>query len=112
MPKLHTIEAEVHKQLEKGYRVKVLVLDLGFYINGMVVFPPNNEHKEWAVYPPKLHAGFGNYVAIIEFDKKQFLWIEIFEACVDAVKLRMSDTIDVVITDIPDDPITLADIPF
>jgi hypothetical protein len=112
MPKVFSVEAQVHKPLEKGYRVKVSVLDLGIYINGFVVFPPNEEHKNWAVYPPKQHGGFGNYIPIVEFDKKLTLWSEIYEACVDVVKLFLSNGQDVVITDIPDGPITLDDIPF
>lgn len=110
MHKLHNIEAQVHKPLEKGYRVKVSILDLGIYINGCVVFPPNGEHTNWAVYPPKQQV-FGNYIPIVEFNKKLTLWQEIFDTCVDEVKLYLSESKDVVIRDIPDGPITLDDIP-
>lgn len=111
--KAFNIEAVVHKELSFGYRVKVSILDLGIYINGMVVFPPNEEHDYWTVKPPAMRAGRGKYVYIIEFNKKLPLWEEIFDACVDAVKLEKSYDKDVVITDFDEDaPINLDDIPF
>jgi hypothetical protein len=107
------IEATVHKELSLGYRVKVSILDLGLYINGMVVFPPNEEHEHWAVYPPSMRAGRGKYAYITEFNKKLPLWDEVFDACVDAVKIRQSDDKDVVIADFDENaPITIGDIPF
>ena len=113
MPKLYSIEAQVHKPIPQGYRVKVSVLDLGMYINGMVVMPPNEGH-EWTVYPPSQRAGRGKYSYIVEFNKKLPLWEEIYDACVDAVKLEMSyDKKDVVITDFDEnEPINLDAIPF
>jgi hypothetical protein len=39
MAKSFTIETQVHKPIPQGYRVKVSVLDIGMYINGMVVMP-------------------------------------------------------------------------
>jgi len=89
MTKVHSIAAEVHKPIGAGFRVKVFVLDLGMYINGMMVFPPDGEH-EWSVYPPALRV-FGNYKYMIEFNKKMALWTEIYEASVDAVKLWQSN---------------------
>lgn len=113
MAKSFTIEAQVHMSIPQGYRVKVSVLDIGMYINGMVVMPPS-EDKDWAVYPPSQRAGRGKYSYIVEFNKQFPLWDEIYDACVDAVKLEMSlDKKDVVITDFDEDaPITLDDIPF
>jgi hypothetical protein len=108
MPKLYSIEAQVHMPLEKGYRVKISILDLGLYINGARVLPPNADH-DWTVYPPQQKVGF-KYIDVIEFDHNQILWQEIFEACVDAVKLYISDNKDEVV-DVPDRPITLDDIP-
>lgn len=86
------VEAEWHMELFNkktgeffGHRVKVLVLDtdLGFYINGMVVRPPEiTKSGEWEVYTPKQ----GN-ARIIEFNGKESkLWPEIKEACIDEVK--------------------------
>ncbi len=81
------VEAEVHKPVGAGYRVKALIHDLGLYINGMMVFPPNDEHEDWAVYPPLLsRAGRGKYKYIVEFNKHTALWEEIFEACIEAVQ--------------------------
>lgn len=111
--KVYNIEAEVHKQLSFGYRVKVSVLDIGLYINGMVVFPPNKEHDYWTVKPPAMRAGRGKYSYITEFNKKLPLWEEIFDSCVDAVKLEQSYDKDRVTTVFDEDaPITLKDIPF
>jgi hypothetical protein len=89
--KLYNIEAEWHMKLKNrhgeffGHRVKVLVLDddLGFFINGMVVCPPETSKTGgWEVYTPKA----GN-ARIIEFNgKKSKLWPEIKDACIDAAK--------------------------
>ncbi len=114
MAKSFTVEAQVHRPIPQGYRVKVSVLDIGMYINGMVVMPPNEDHKDWSVYPPSQRAGRGKYAYIVEFSKQLPLWGEIYDACVDAVKLEMShEKMDVVITDFDEnEPITLEDIPF
>lgn len=85
----YEVEAEVHKPVGAGYRVKALVHDIGIYINGMMVFPPNDEN-DWAVYPPLLgRAGRGKYRYTIEFNKQYPLWNEIHEACIEAVKSEM-----------------------
>lgn len=113
MPKLHTVEASVHKQYGEAYRVKVSVLDLGIYINGMMIYPPNQDHEEWAVLTPARPAGRGKWARIVELNKKKPLWEHIYEACVDAVKLEMANVSkDVVIDDIPEGPISFDDIPF
>ena len=114
MPKAFTVEAEVHRELKQGYRVKVSILDLGVYINGMVVFQPNEDHTEWSVMTPALRSGKGKYTHVVEFNKKMPLWEEVYLQCVDAVKLHISDgrALDVVITEIDDGPINLDDIPF
>lgn len=86
----YDVAAEVHKPVGAGYRVKALVYDLGLYINGMMVFPPNDEH-DWAVYPPLLgRAGRGKYRYTVEFDKSAPLWNEIYAACIEAVELKMN----------------------
>lgn len=113
MPRLHAVEASVHKRHGEAYRVKVSILDLGLYINGMMIYPPNEDHKEWVVLTPARPAGHGRYARIIEFNKKEPLWEHIYEACVDAVKLEMADEPrDVLAGDIPDEPISFHDIPF
>ena len=122
MSKQFDVEAAVHKQINNGYRVKVSVLSLGMYINGAMVYPPNPEHPAWAVFMPAQRAGRGKYVYIIEFNKKLDLWNEVYDACIKAVELDISlqDTTsqsqhthqDVVLEDIDDKPIDLADIPF
>lgn len=113
MLRLHTVEVSVHKACKNGYRVKVSVLDLGVYINGVMVFPPDEVSDQWEVMSPSRLAGRGKYVRIIEFNKKMPLWECIYDACVEAVKLeRANEAKDIVINDIPDGPISLDDIPF
>lgn len=112
MPILHTVEASVHKQYGEGYRVKVCILDLGVYINGMMIYPPNEDHEDWAVLTPARPAGRGKYARIVEFNKKLPLWEHVYDACVNAVKLELSSVNkDVVLEDIPD-VISFDNIPF
>jgi hypothetical protein len=120
------LEAGVHTKLATGaYRVKVSLLDIGMYINGCLVYPPNEEH-DWAVYMPAQRAGRGIWKPIIEFNKKLPLWAEIYDACIQAVqvdksykeaepstpKTTKSIHKDVVLEDISEEPIDLSDIPF
>jgi hypothetical protein len=116
MPKVFTVTADVHKAIGNGYRVKVSLLDLGVYINGMVVFPPSEEHDDWSVMTPARPAGRGKYARIVEFNKKLPLWEEVYVACVDAVKadpeFNNEQVKDVVLEDIDDGPIDLSNIPF
>ena len=85
MTAMPRVTAEVHKQIEERYRVKVSIHDDGMYINGFMVFPPDEEH-EWSVYPPSLKV-FGRYIYLVEYDKSKQLWNEIFEACINAVEV-------------------------
>lgn len=117
MPKLYNVEAEVHigaNIKNGGFRVKVLVHDLGLFINGMIVYPPNEERNQadWMVLTPARPAGRGKWAHIVEFNKKLPLWEEIYDACVDAAKLEGQFSKDVVIEDIPEGPIDLSGIPF
>lgn len=100
---LHTVEASIHQSLGDGWRVKVSVLDLGMYINGMVVFPPNENHEEWMVLTPAKRAGRGRYAHIVEFNKSLPLWKHIEIACIEAGKAAILDSTDVVLTDIKSD---------
>lgn len=83
------VKAQVHKPMNKGYRVKVIVEELGLYINGMVIFPPDDDHENWSVLTPARPAGKGHYVRIVEFNKKLPLWSEIYSACIAAVELYL-----------------------
>lgn len=109
MTKIFNVEASVHKTLASGYRVKVSVIDLGMYINGMVVFQPNDDHKDWSVMTPALRSGRGKWTHVVEFDKSTALWEEIYQACVQAGKQYMSEQ-DMAPTDIPDGPVNFDDI--
>lgn len=116
MAKLNTVTAEVHKKVGKGYRVKVLMPEIGIFINGMMVYPPSEEHNYWSVYPPSHRAGRGKYAYIVEFNKKFSLWEEIYDECVDAVKVdpqyKQEQVKDVVLEDIDNEPIDYSAIPF
>lgn len=115
---VHNVTAEVHKQLPSGgFRVKVSLLDLGMYINGMVVFAPNEDKPDWYVQPPSKLAGRGRWVHIVEFNKKHDLWNDVYKECIKAVKQyiyeeEMEHPKDVVLEDIEDKPIDLSSIPF
>lgn len=91
MAKLYSVEASVHKRYGEAYRVKVSILDLGVYINGMMIYPPNEDHDGWAVLTPARPAGRGKYARIVEFNKQLPLWEHVYEACVDAVKIEMAN---------------------
>ncbi len=112
MAKLFTIEAKVHKRVPQGYRVKVSILDLGMYINGAVTQPPNKAHSDWWVFPPSQNV-YGNFITILEFDKKKPLWEELRTACIEATKQFISEE-DAGPVDIPGAPIDISyiDIPF
>jgi len=117
MTKVYTVIAEVHKPLPHGgYRVKVSLPDLGMYINGMVVFPPNEDKPDWYVQPPSKLAGRGKWVGIIEFNKKHILWTEVYVACAKAVEQYIHEddqaVQDVVLKDIDDTPVDFSAIPF
>lgn len=119
---MYNVEGEWHKQLPNGsHRVKAKILhpDLAMYINGLVVFPPDDKHPDWTVYTPKVFNA-----RIVEFANSSKLWQEIKEACIDTVKLQASydrmDDIndsqqykhDSVQEVVDDEPINLDDIPF
>jgi hypothetical protein len=107
-----------------AYRVKACIPEHGFWINGMMVYPPNVDHPEWSVNPPGIPNRKGKFV--VEFNKSFQLWLEVEEKCLEvaqeehslieyeskAVSPTSPIKKDVVIEDIPDGPITLEDIPF
>jgi hypothetical protein len=124
----YNVDAQFHQEVKTrygvAYRVKVLVPDHGFWINGMMVYPPNVDHPEWGVNPPGIPKQPGKFV--VEFNKENgTLWKEVEKKCLEVAQLHHSYTDDsanvdspktpfkkdVVITDIPDGPITLDDIP-
>lgn len=109
------VEAEVHKAVGEGFRVKALINGIGQYINGMMVYPPNPKHEDWVVYTPTVGKS-----RIVEFRGEAPIWKQIRDACIVAVKAYGNEDAlqqksyhpkDVVIDDIPDDPIDLSEIP-
>ncbi len=85
----YLINAEVHKPLTNGYRLKVTVESLGFYMNGFRVLPGRGQHKWWVI-PPQVKIG-NAYFEPIEFDKSFDLWVDIQNACIEAVENYTSD---------------------
>ena len=117
MPKLFNVEAEFHTTVATkagtAYRIKVLVYDLGIFINGMMVYPPNPKFPQWGVTPPSRPAGRGQYKDVIEFNKKLPLWEEIHDKCVEVAQLEYANNKDEVIVDLDlSEPINLDSIPF
>lgn len=91
MDNQYNVDATVHMPIGGGgYRVKVSIHGLGFHINGMVVFPPNGEHKDWGVFTPQGQSKSGRFKQL-EFAKKSQLWQEIYKACISAVKFYNGD---------------------
>ena len=128
MINLHEVRAEVHGEVKTkygiAYRVKVFVPEEGFYINGMMVYPPNIDHDYWGVNPPGIPRRKGKFV--VEFDKKKPFWKDVEKKCLEVGQLEYSNSPeysnskdvviapsgDVVLKNIPDGPINLDDIPF
>lgn len=113
--KAFNIDAEVTPSKAKfGYRVKVWDKELGIYINGMMVYPPNKRYPEWGAVPPGMYKQPGKFV--VEFNKEFPLWKEINERCIEVAQiehLNRNPHQDTVITDFDEnEPINLDDIPF
>ena len=122
MTKVYNVEALVHKPIGEGFRVKVEIKEIGLFINGMVVYPPNEKNKGWQTLTPAIKKGF-RWVHAIEFNSKLPLWKAISEACIEAVRLYIdsssNETIhsnyhEVILEDIDDKPLDFStvDIPF
>lgn len=112
--KAFNIDAEVTPSKAKfGYRVKVWDSDLGVYINGMMVYPPNTKYPKWGVVPPGVPRQSGKFV--VEFNKQLIFWKEVEERCIEVAQVEHSNkkVEDVVVTDFDEnEPINLDDIPF
>lgn len=97
----YAIAAKVHMPIgHGGYRVKVWFPDIGMYINGVLVFPPNEQHNRWGVLTPRFsNGGRGRQSKAIEFDGKSELWHEFTEAAIRAVKHYVKQRADVGLDD-------------
>jgi hypothetical protein len=84
------IEVEVRSEIGDGYRLKISVTSIGMYIDGKWIHTP-------------------------EFSTKTDFWDQLEQSCLNAINDYGSGTPyigkDTVITDIPDEPINLDDIP-
>ena len=112
------VRAEVHKEIHEGFRVKLLMHDIGLFINGIRVYPPNEKHPDkWVVLTPSIMKA-----RIIELNPSLPLWGMIQKACIDAVSeykqgnptpsSYSNQSKDVVPEDIDDGPIDFSSIPF
>jgi hypothetical protein len=114
--KAFNIDAEVTPSNAKfGYRVKVWDKELGIYINGMMVYPPNSKYPEWGVVPPGVPRQKGKFV--VEFNKQLPLWEEVKARCIEVAQVehlqKKDEVVDEVVTDFDEEkPISLDDIPF
>ena len=78
-----------------------------------MVYPPNAKFDQWGVTPPSRPAGRGKYAYIVKFNKKEPLWEEKYDKCVEVAQLEYSLSKDEVITDFDEnEPINLDSIPF
>lgn len=75
MTETYGIKSEVHMPLRKGYRVKASIESLGIYINGIVVFPPDEKSDKWEFRSPAQNFG-GGWKSLVEFSTKKPLWRE------------------------------------
>ncbi len=117
------VKVDVHQEVYEGFRVKVLLPDIGMFINGVRVYPPNPKHPDkWVVYTPE----YGERQKgkrpkrAVEFSSKLPLWHMVVEACIEAIKEYTAgdptsdyhSVKDVVLDDIDDAPIDLSLIPY
>lgn len=114
------IEAEAyHCDLaNERHFVKVTFLGAGMYINSFAVMPSKFENQPLWVQPPK-HRQRNGYVPTVDFDKSYPLWQivetksrEAVTRCSNCSDKPNSAGKDTVIEEIPEEPITLDDIPF
>ncbi len=98
----YKIEAKVHRIIPNGgYRVKVWFPDMEMYINGVLVYPPSEEHAKWGVLTPRAgKSGRGRQPRILEFNGKSELWHQFSEAAIKAVKEYQASGFDIS----PDEP--------
>lgn len=113
---LKEVKAAVHKEIHEGYRVKLLLPDIGMFINGFRVYPPNDKHPDsWIVLTPTLPP---TKVRVVEFNPSLPLWLWVQTVCIDVVKEHMGyidkpkHHKDVVLEDIEDKPIDFSGVPF
>lgn len=85
MKTAHEVVVEYRSPIDNGHRLKVSILAHGVYIDGFTVRESNRTGEKWWVQPPSLPYK-GKYKQVVEFDKKQSLWLEIEQACIDCVE--------------------------
>lgn len=78
----HIVEAEITKEIAKGYQLKVSILDLGLYLFGFRL-TLHDEKKGWWLQTPSIRLPH-RYWHNVEFDQTMTLWQEIEAKCHEA----------------------------
>jgi len=85
------VEVEYRKPINKGgHMVKVIIQDLGVYIDGWRVTPSDRNPSGWWVQPPARNFN-GKFIPTIEFDKTNIFWQKIEKVCVETVVRQLTD---------------------
>jgi len=78
------IEIEVLGSINNGYRLKVLVLDLGLFMYGWTARKSDKNTTGWWIQQQAIQVG-GKWKHTPEFNKAIPLWQELEKKCIEAV---------------------------
>ena len=81
---MYDIEIEVLGSINNGYRLKVNVVDLGFYMFGWTARKSDKNESGWWVQPAANNVN-GTWKLTVEFNKAMPLWQELEKKCIEAV---------------------------
>jgi hypothetical protein len=98
----HIVEVEFRGEIKGGYRLKVSILDLGLYIDGMRLTKPSGT---WWLQTPAQRVN-GRFWHNTEFNQKMTLWQEIFNKCIEAVEDYESSSESLTEEDLSDEAIS------
>jgi len=79
------ISVDVVGSLGNGYRLKVLIPEIGIYINGFTARPSSKDEGTWWIQPPSIKTARGNWINVVEFDKNLELWQMIEFTAIESV---------------------------
>ena len=82
---IHSISDDIRGTIDKGYRLKVSVLDLGIYMDGFRAIRSERNAGDWWIQAPAIFAGH-KWRGTPEFDKTTTLWEEIEQACLETIQ--------------------------
>ncbi len=108
------IEVEVRGEIGDGYRLKVSATSIGMYVDGFRALRSAKNHSGYWIQSPAQKVN-GKWIHTPEFSTKTDFWAQLEQSCLNAINDYETDVPyrgkDTVITDIPDEPINLDDIP-